>query len=363
VALAALADGHGAVVIDTIDIDPPGPGEVRVALRAAGVCHTDLDLLRDSREPLVLGHEGAGVIDAVGDGVSDIATGSAVVLNWAMPCGACAACTRSEPFLCEASAPADAPAPPFMQRSRWRGRTVGRAFALGCFATHTTVPRSAVTVLPGDVPWHAACIAGCGVMTGVGSVFNVAQVKPGERVVVLGCGGVGLAAVQGARAAGAARVVAIDTRAARLEEAQVLGATDTLLADGGEDGFGAVITAVRALTGGEGADHVFECTGVPALAFRPLLLVRHGGHVLQLSGAQGAQNVPTEWFRWNKRYTVPLYGACVPERDFPRLWALYRQGRLALDALSAQRYRLEDTAQALDDLRAGRIAKGVIEIA
>lgn len=212
-----------------------------------------------------------------------------------------------------------------------------------------------------------ACIAGCGVMTVVGSVLNVARVQAGDSVVVLGCGGVGLSAVQSARIAGATRIVAIDRQQARLDQALLMGATEAVLVGdsegGGESAFDAVVAAVQALTAGQGVDHAFECAGVAALAFKPLLLVRHGGQVLQLSGGQGEQVVPAQWFRWNKRYSVPLYGGCVPERDFPRLFEHVLEGRLQLAPLAAPRYRIEQAAQALQDLRAGRIVKGVIELA
>jgi S-(hydroxymethyl)glutathione dehydrogenase / alcohol dehydrogenase len=363
-ARAAVTDGHGHIEMADVEVEEPGPGEVRVALAAAGLCHTDLELLSGGRR-VILGHEGAGHVEHVGAGVEGLVPGDAVVLNWAMPCGHCAACTRGEPFLCYPSAAADARPPPFTQRTRWRGAVLERAFALGTFSSLTVVPRSAVTRVPPGVPMAHACIAGCGVMTGVGSVLNVARVQAGDSVAVLGCGGVGLSAVQGARIAGAARIVAIDRQQARLGLALLMGATDAVLVadSGGESAFDVVVSAVQALTAGEGVDHAFECTGVAALAFKPLLLVRHGGQVLQLSGGQGEQVVHAQWFRWNKRYSVPLYGGCVPERDFPLLFEHVLEGRLQLAPLAAPRYRLAQAAQALQDLRAGRIVKGVIELA
>jgi S-(hydroxymethyl)glutathione dehydrogenase / alcohol dehydrogenase len=362
-ARAAVTDGHGHIELADVDVDEPGPGEVRVALAAAGLCHTDLELLHGGQR-LILGHEGAGHVEQVGAGVEGWVPGDAVVLNWAMPCGHCAACRRGEPFLCYPSAAVSA-TPPFTQRTRWRGEVLDRAFALGTFSSLTVVPRSAVTRVPPGVPMAHACIAGCGVMTGVGSVLNVARVQAGDSVAVLGCGGVGLSAVQGARIAGAARIVAIDRQQARLDQALLMGATDAVLVDDsdGAGAFDAVVSAVQALTAGQGVDHALECTGAAALAFKPLLLVRHGGQMLQLSGGQGDQVVPAQWFRWNKRYSVPLYGGCVPERDFPRLFEHVLEGRLQLAPLAAPRYRLEQAAQALQDLRAGRIVKGVIELA
>jgi S-(hydroxymethyl)glutathione dehydrogenase / alcohol dehydrogenase len=372
-ARAAVTDGHGHIELADVEVAEPGPGEVRLALAAAGLCHTDLELLNGGQR-LILGHEGAGHVEQVGAGVEGLAPGDAVVLNWAMPCGHCAACRRGEPFLCYPSAAVSATPPPFTQRTRWRGAVLERAFALGTFSSLTVVPRSAVTRVPPGVPMAHACIAGCGVMTGVGSVLHVARVQAGDSVAVLGCGGVGLSAVQGARIAGATRIVAIDRQQARLYQALLMGATDAVLVgDSDSEGsegegrpagaFDEVVSAVQSLTAGLGVDHAFECTGVAALAFKPLLLVRHGGQVLQLSGGQGEQGVPAQWFRWNKRYSVPLYGGCVPERDFPLLFEHVLEGRLQLASLAAPRYRLEQAAQALQDLRAGRIVKGVIELA
>jgi S-(hydroxymethyl)glutathione dehydrogenase / alcohol dehydrogenase len=360
-ARAAVTDGHGNVVLADVEVDEPGPGEVRVALAAAGLCHTDLDSLSGGQR-LILGHEGAGHVECVGAGVGEFVPGDPVVLNWAMPCGQCAACTRSEPFLCCPSAAGNATPPPFMQRTRWRGAVLERSFALGTFSSLTVVPRSAVTRVPAGVPMAQACIAGCGVMTGVGSVLNVARVQAGDSVAILGCGGVGLSAVQGARIAGAACIVAIDKQQSRLDQALLLGATDAVRVAEGEGAFDAVVEAVQMLTTAQGVDHAFECTGVAALAFKPLLLVRHGGQVLQLSGGQGGQLVPAQWFRWNKRYSVPLYGGCVPERDFALLFKHVLEGQLQLSQLAAPRYPLEQASLALQDLRAGRIVKGVIEL-
>lgn len=360
-ARAAVTDGHGHVDLADVEVDEPGPGEVRVALAAAGLCHTDLASLSGAQR-IILGHEGAGYVEQLGAGVEGLLPGDAVVLNWAMPCGRCLACTRGEPFLCYPSAAADAKPPPFTQRTRWRGAVLERSFALGTFSTLTVVPRSAVTRVPPGVPMAHACIAGCGVMTGVGSVLNVARVQAGDSVAVLGCGGVGLSAVQGARIAGAARIVAIDRQQARLDQALLIGATDTVLVDEGEGAFDAVVAAVQVLNAGEGVDHAFECTGVAALAFKPLLLVRHGGQVLQLTGGQGEQVVPAQWFHWNKRYSVPLYGGCIPARDFPLLFEHMLVGRLQLASLAGPRYRLEQAGQALQDLSAGRIVKGVVEL-
>jgi S-(hydroxymethyl)glutathione dehydrogenase/alcohol dehydrogenase len=364
--LAAIGDGRGGFVIEPVSVRAPMAGEVRVRLAAAGICHTDHASLHWPG-PLVLGHEGAGVVESVGEGVAaqhpQLRPGQPVLLNWAIPCGRCPQCQRGRGALCERTHGVDAtlgdsaPAP---GHTLWRGQPVERAFKLGTFAEYTLVRTEALTVLPAQLPARHACILGCGVMTGVGAAVNVAQVQPGDTVAVLGCGGVGLSVVQGARLAGAARIVAIDRRPAALQRAVALGATHQLEPPADDPQGEQLAVAVRALTDGRGADHAFEATGMAALAFLPLKLCRNGGNAVQLSGAHGPLSVEMPQFWWDKRYLVPLYGGCQPERDFPRLFDWAARGELVLDSLVTHTYRLDELCQALDDMLAGRSAKGVI---
>jgi len=363
---ALIADGVGGFVVDTIDVDAPGPGEVRVALAAAGVCHTDHAALHWPG-PLVLGHEGAGHVDAVGAGVAGFELGQPVLLNWAIPCGACFQCGRGADALCERTHELD-PARFGTSRAhagatRWRGRAIELAFHLGTFAKYTLVRAEALTALPPDLPLDHACVLGCAVMTGVGSAINVAAVAPGESIAVVGCGGVGLNVVQGARLAGAGTIIAIDRVPARLERARTLGATHALQVSHADGDHEHLIAAVRALSDGRGVDHAFEATGVPALAFLPLRLARNGGNALQVSGAHGPATLELPRLFWNKRYLAPLYGGCVPARDFPCLIDWVAQGRLELASLISHRYPLEALARAFDDMLAGRSSKGVLQIA
>lgn len=360
---AAIADGVGAFAIDTIHVGSPREHEVLVQMRAAGICHTDHASLSWTR-PLVMGHEGAGVVADVGPGVTHVQAGDSVVLNWCIPCGTCFQCARGDTVLCETSRPAHVLEPSAGHAHRegttWRGAPIDRSFNIGTLSGLTLVRKEAVTPLPARVPFEAAAISGCGVMTGVGSVLSVARVQPGETVAVLGCGGVGLNVVQGARLAGASRIIAIDTHQAALDRARALGATDTLVAERGDPALQAAVSAVRALTDGRGVDYAFEATSVPALAFIPLLLVRDGGMALQVSGINDPVTVPMPWFMWNKRYVTPLYGGCVPARDFPRVFEAYLQGALELDGLVTRRYTLDQLGEALDDMLSGRNAKGVV---
>lgn len=363
---AILADGEGRFVLDSIEVDPPGPGEVRVTLAAAGVCHTDHASLRWPG-PLVMGHEGTGHIEAIGENVHGLHVGQPVLLNWAIPCGRCFQCERGEAALCERTHELDArhlgTSRAHAGATRWRGRAIERAFHLGTFAHYTLVRAEAVTPLPPELPLDAACILGCAVMTGVGSAINVARVQPGDSVVVLGCGGVGLNAIQGARIARARTIVAIDRVPARLQYARELGATHALMPHADDTDHALLIAEVRALSDGRGVDHAFEATGAPALALLPLRLTRNGGNALQVSGAHGPAMLELTDLFWNKRYLAPLYGGCVPARDFPRLFDWVARGELELAALVSQRYPLDGLQQAFDDMLAGRSIKGVLQIA
>jgi Zn-dependent alcohol dehydrogenase len=362
-AAAALADGHGSFSLETVEVADPLGDEVLVEMRAAGICHTDHASLSWKR-PLVMGHEGAGVVRSVGSDVRHVRPGDAVVLNWAIPCGTCPACRRGDAVLCESSRPAHVMEPSAgharAEGTLWRGKPVDRSFNLGTLSTLALVRAAAVTLLPASVPFASACIVGCGVMTGFGSAVNVAKVEAGSVVAVLGCGGVGLNVIQGARLCGAGRIIAIDVRESGLTQARRFGATDTLLADVADTDFSKMSEAVRSLNGGRGADYAFEATSVPALAFAPLRLIRDGGLALQVSGINDPVTVPMPWFMWNKRYETPLYGGCVPGRDFPRIFEHYRLGELELDALVTRTYPLADLGRAMDDMMAGRNAKGVV---
>lgn len=363
---ALVADGAGRFAVEAIEVDPPAAGEVRVAIAAAGVCHTDRASLRWPG-PLVMGHEGAGRVEAIGAGVQGLEVGQPVLLNWAIPCGHCFQCVRGAEALCERTHELDqarlgnSRAHP--GGTRWHGRPIERAFGLGTFAQHVLVRAEAVTPLPPGLPLEAACILGCAVMTGVGSVVNVAAVAPGESVAVLGCGGVGLNVIQGARIAEAGPIIAIDRVPARLARARELGATHALLAHEDDPECAELVAGVRALTGGRGVDHAFEATGVPALAFAPLRLARNGGNALQVSGAHGPATLELTELFWNKRYLAPLYGGCVPARDFPRLFGWITEGKLELAGLVSHRYRIDELERAFEDMLQGRSTKAVLVIA
>jgi len=362
-AQAAIADGTGRFSLEPVEVSAPAGNEVLVEIKAAGICHTDHASLNWKR-PLVMGHEGAGVVCSVGPEVHHVKPGDQVVLNWAIPCGECFQCQSGNVVLCENTKPAYV-----MERSRahahpegttWKCVPVERSFNLGTLSTLTLVRAPAVTPLPSGVPFTSACIVGCGVMTGFGSAVNIAKITQASSVAVIGCGGVGLNIIQGARICRAGRIIAIDTRQASLEQARRFGATDEIVSEPKDVEFESLAQRVRELTGGRGADYAFEATSVPGLAFAPLRLVRNGGMALQVSGINDAVTVPMSRFMWNKVYITPLYGGCVPSRDFPRVFEHYQRGEMKLDELVTRTYRLEQLGEALEDMLSGRNAKGVI---
>lgn len=362
-ATAAITDGRGSFSIEEIDVAEPRPDEVLVEVRAAGICHTDWDSLSWG-EPILLGHEGAGVVLQVGSEVTHVQPGARVLLNWAISCGVCFQCTRGNHALCETNSPVMRSQPwsghAHPEGTLWRGEPIRRSFNLGTMSTHALVRREAVVPIEVEISFAAACIVGCGVMTGYGSVVNAAKVQPGSSVVVIGVGGVGLNVVQSARIAGAATIIAIDRQASRFEMARRFGATHTVQSAPDDRDLSGAAAEVRRMTHGRGADYAFECTAVPELGAAPLAMVRHGGTAVQISGIEQEITVDMRLFEWDKSYLNPLYGKCNPTVDFPRIFRLYEKGDLLLDELVTQTYSLDELGRAFDDLHHGRNAKGVV---
>jgi S-(hydroxymethyl)glutathione dehydrogenase / alcohol dehydrogenase len=355
-ARAVIAGDGAAPVIGEVKVAPPGPNQVQVELRATGICHTDIHSIHWPGRH-IMGHEGAGVVREVGEGVSRCAPGDRVMLNWAISCGHCAMCDHDLPALCAIEAQHHGPhlkARPVPAAAIESGALIGRMFKLGTMAEVMLVDETAVSKIPDALDFASACIIGCAVMTGVGSVWNIAEVKPGESVVVIGCGSVGINIIQAARHAGAGQIIAIDRSEIALARAQQFGATHMLVAD---DSVDSLALKVRAITG-SGADHAFESTGILALAFMPLKLIRMGGTAIQVSGFNASPSLPEVElppFLWNKKYIAALYGGCIPDRDFPRIFDLHDQGALAL---SSQISRIWDFDNALEALRVAEAEGG-----
>ncbi len=361
---AAITDGKGSFSIETIAVDEnPQQDEVLVEIKAAGICHTDWDSQSWGR-PLVMGHEGAGVVIKTGPGVSTLQPGDKVILNWAIPCYHCFQCQEGNQHLCETKAMIPEGRQVSSSHARYESTTfnqhpIERSFNIGTMSAHTLVREAACVKITVDIPFSSAAIISCGVMTGYGSVINAAKVKAGSSVVVLGTGGVGLNVIQAARIAGAAKIIAVDINPTRLEMAVDYGATHTLLAKKDDLGLLEAAKKVKELTI-RGADYAFECTAIPALGAAPLAMVRNAGTAVQVSGIEQEISFDMNLFEWDKIYINPLYGKARPQIDFPILQKLYTKGDLILDKMITRTYALNQLGQAFSDMHQGLNAKGVI---
>jgi S-(hydroxymethyl)glutathione dehydrogenase / alcohol dehydrogenase len=359
---ALLLEAHKPFIVEEIELGEPRAGEVLVKIAASGVCHSDYHLVSGATKhpmPVVPGHEGAGVVEAVGKGVTRLKPGDHVTLNWAPDCGRCFYCLRGKPNLCEtyvepiwAGTMLDG-----TTRLRWKNQTVYHFSGLATFAEYAVVPQESCVPIRKDVPLAVAALVGCAVATGVGAAMYTAQVKPGESVVVFGCGGVGLSILQGTVLCGADKIIAVDSNPAKMEIARKFGATHTILASDNP------INTIRDLTGGRGAEHAFEAVGIPALQEQALQAIRPGG-TLTLAGLSpmgSGTNLPGAIItRQEKVIKGSYYGTVNANRDFPLLLDLYMAGKLKLDELVSQTYRLEQINEAYDAMLSGSIARGVV---
>ncbi|GLS83710.1 Zn-dependent alcohol dehydrogenase [Paraferrimonas haliotis] len=362
---AIISDGKGHFELSTIKVGMPKADEVRIKIMAAGLCHTDWDSINTWNKRFIVGHEGAGIVDAVGDQVTDLVIGDKVILNWAIPCGHCMQCQSGNLHICENNSPVcgcELKGHAHPQSSTCDGEAIERSFHLGTFSEYTVVKRAAAVKFEQPLDYSGAAIIGCGVMTGWGSAVNAAKVSANSSVAVIGCGGVGLNAIQGAKNCQAASIIAIDISEERLQQARSFGATHTLLSDPNDKELVNLRKQVKALTNGRGADFAFECTAIPELGSAPLALVRNAGTAVQVSGIEQRIDFDCELFEWDKIYINPLYGMCNPQRDFNRILDLYSQGELKINELVSKRYQFDNLAQGFDDMLNGRIAKGVLQI-
>lgn len=341
-------DGTRVEVADDLEVRDPGPGEVLVAVKAAGLCHSDLSVLDGTipfPAPVVLGHEGAGVVEAVGAGVTHVAPGDHVALSTLANCGTCADCDRGRPTMCRRAI--GRPGRPFTRG----GRPVFQFASNSAFAQRTVVKAVQAVRVPDDLPMPSAALIGCGVLTGVGAVLNRARVDRGDSVLVIGTGGIGLNVLQGARIAGALTVVAVDANPAKEALARTFGATHFLTST---DGVRDILPT--------GADHAFECVGrVELIRSAVDLLDRHGQAVLlgvPPAGAEASFQVSSLYL--DKSVLGCRYGSSRPQRDIALYAGLYRTGRLLLDELVTATYPVEDFEKARADAEAGRVARGVL---
>lgn len=341
-------DGTRVEVVGDLQVRDPRAGEVLVAVAAAGLCHSDLSVIDGTipfPAPVVLGHEGAGVVEAVGAGVSHVAPGDHVALSTLANCGACADCDRGRPTMCRKAI--GRPRRPFTRA----GAQFYQFASNSAFAERTVVKAVQAVRIPKDVPLTSAALLGCGVLTGVGAVLNRARVDRGDSVVVLGTGGIGLNVLQGARIAGALRIVAVDANPAKEEAARAFGATDFLTSADG----------VRELLP-TGADHVFECVGRVELVRAAIDLLDRRGQAILLgtppADAEASFKVTSLFL--DKAVLGCRYGSSRPQRDIALYAGLYRSGRLLLDELVSRTYAVEDFEKARADTEAGRVARAVL---
>jgi alcohol dehydrogenase len=350
------------LAIETLDLALPGQGEVLVKIAAAGLCHSDLSVINGDRPrpmPMALGHEAAGVVEALGEGVTDLSPGDHVVLVFVPSCGHCAPCAVGRPALCEPGAVANGAGTLLSGARRLARGGTAVHHHLGCsvFAEYATVSRRSLVKIDRDLPLDEAALFGCAVLTGVGAVVNTAQVRVGASVAVVGLGGVGLASLLGALAAGARQVVAIDLAAAKLDLARSLGATQTFDASQAD-----CVEAVRAATGG-GVEYAFELAGsVRALELAYRITQRGGTTVTAgLPPPTATFALPAVNLVAEERTLKGSYiGTCVPSRDVPRYIDLYRQGRLPVDRLMTGRLGLDDINHGFDLLNEGKAVRQVV---
>ncbi|TAN48885.1 MAG: Zn-dependent alcohol dehydrogenase [Betaproteobacteria bacterium] len=350
------------VVVENVSVDSPKRGEVMVKLAACGVCHSDLSATNGTialPPPLVLGHEGAGEVIEVGEGVSGIAVGDHVVSSFIYMCGKCRFCASGRPVLClEQHKALTTPLEGTSRIKDKAGQPLGIFSGCGVMAEYATLSVENVVKIDSQIPLDRAALVGCAVTTGVGAVFNTARVEPGSSVAVFGCGGVGLNVIQGAAIAGAERIIAIDTMQAKLAMAKQFGATDTLLAKPGDD----VAKALKKMTG-IGPDYAFECVGAGALAEAAYRAIRRGGKAVVVGVARPTETAafkPMSMVFEEKTLQGSYFGSCVPRIDFPKMLHLYMAGRLKLDELITRRYSVDEAPQAFADLESGKNARGVI---
>ena len=352
--------------VETVTLDPPGPGEVRVAIKAAGLCHSDLSVINGDRPrplPMALGHEAAGVVEALGDGVTDLNIGDHVVMVFMPSCGHCDPCAGGRPALCEPGAAANGRGELLSGARRIfrEGEAVNHHLGCSAFAAHAVVSRRSLVRIDPDLSFEEAALFGCAVLTGVGAVVNTAGVRAGQSVVVVGLGGVGLASVLGALASGASPVVAVDLSEDKLALARTLGPTpDQAQTVNAADPD--AVDQVRALTNG-GADFAFEMAGSVRALEAAWKMTRRGGTTVTagLPPPDAALAVNVVSLVGEERTLKGSYiGTCVPSRDIPRYVALYRQGRLPVDRLMSGLISLDDINTGFDRLADGAVVRLIV---
>jgi len=352
---AVVARSKGEpVTVETIEVPDPGPGEVIVDVKACGVCHTDLHYREgaiNDEFPFLLGHEAAGIVSEVGEGVDEVAVGDFVILNWRAVCGNCRACLRGRPWYCFATHNA-------VQKMTLDGQELSPALGIGAFAEKTLVAAGQATKVDPSAPAEVAGLLGCGVMAGIGAAVNTGNVGRGDSVAVFGCGGVGDAAIAGAHLAGAHTIVAVDLDDRKLEMAREFGATHTVNSSTEDP-----VEAIRAVTGGNGVDVAIEAVGLP-ITYQQAFESRDLAGTVVLVGVPNPEarlDLPMiEVFGRGGSLKSSWYGDCLPSRDFPMLIDLYLQGRLDLDRFVSETIDLDQVEEAFHRMERGEVLRSVV---
>ncbi len=357
---AVVAHELNRFSVEEVTLEPPKAGEVKIKMMATGVCHSDLSVINGTIPnpfPTVLGHEGAGIVEQVGGGVTSVVVGDHVVLSFVLNCGDCFHCQRAEPHLCIGGRPELGMQLDGTSRVKLAGEPIAVMSFLGNMAEYAVVPEACVVAVDKTVDFKAAALVGCGVMTGVGAAIKTANIQPGATVAVVGCGGVGLSVIQGARIAGAARIIAVDLSAEKMQMAMQMGATEYV--QSGSD----FVKEIKSLTDGMGVDYCFEVIGIPKVIEQCIKATRRGGTTVLVGVGP-----MTERFSINalslplsgKTIKGSMYGNANFKVDFPMLLGLYQGGKLDLDRMVTRTYSLDEAPQAFADLESGVNARGVI---
>jgi len=361
---AAVLYGVGQpFVVEELDLDPPKEHEVLVHLAASGVCHSDYHVVTGDMQvplPQVMGHEGAGIVEKVGPGVTRVKPGDHVVMSFIPSCGFCYFCVNGMTQLCDLGAGIlQGPQLDGTYRLHKDGQDIGQTAMISTLSEWTVVPENSAVKIDDDYPLERACLVACGVTTGVGAAINRAKVAPGSSVLVLGCGGVGTNVIQGARIAGAGMIIAADLLDFKLEMAMKFGATHTI-----NNGRGNLIEKVMELTNGRGVDYAFEAIGTPVTVGLVVDAIRKGGTAVAIGvNSMATETIPVNPFvlvLWQKSLLGTLYGGSNPRTDIPRMLQLFRSGQLKLNELVTREYKLDQVNEAYGDMIAGKIIRGVI---
>jgi len=354
---AVLYEHNELVVVENMELGDPGPGEVLVEMKASGVCHSDWHVVKgewwDIPIPVVLGHEGAGIVQSVGAGVTNVVPDDHVILSWMPSCGLCEACQIGRPNVCYKQPRSTATA-----RVGHSGKDIPFLSGLGTMSSHAIVSEMSAVPIDKSMPFPQASLVGCGVTTGVGAAINTAQVQPGSTVAVFGAGGVGLSVIQGAVIAGATTIISVDLLDNKLEMAKQFGATHTVNAGDGDP-----VEAIKDLTGGLGVHYAFEAIGlVPEPFVQAIHATRSRGTTVWVGHAplETAVTLDARDLMWEKTVIGSMYGSARPHIDFPRLIALYQSGKLKLDELITRSFPVEDVNEAFKVLGEGKVARSVL---